>query len=640
SYDQLRLEYNLLDYWPEPWTVLKMGLVQSNMSKTLNMGEKDFEMTNALKLFGKETIDLLFPENEHVGDPIVDNPNGWKFTPITLTTSPALPDELIHLKPTEKSSPDVGSNNWAIAGKKTASGSPLLCFDPHLELNLPSIWHAMHLNAPGYNAMGVAVPGLPTIPVGFNDSIAWGQTNAQRDLVDWYKIQFKDDSRNEYLSDGQWKKTTKRIEKFLVKGAPDFYDTVVYTHHGPIVYDKSYHGENERNQYAFRWVAHDPARQLIAFYLLDKGKNHNDYLKALDNYAYPAFNFVFASAGGDIAMRVQGKYPVRRKDEGRFVLDGTKTSNDWQAFIPNEQNVMYKNPERGFVSSANQYPADDTYPYYINGDRFEAYRNRRINQRLAEMNNITPQDLMKLQADNYNLKAAENLPLWLTWVDEASLNADEKVAYAKLKSWDFNNTIESEGASYFEAWYEEMYSLTWDELLNANVSLPHPTAYQTTKLIREKPDLSFFDIVATPEKETAKEVIRKSFSTSVKSILEWKEKNKKDPQWSDYKDSYIQHLARIEPFSYHVKHGGNKSIVNAHGKREGPSWRMVVSLEKSGAKAWGVYPGGQSGNPGSYYYNNMLDVWLTDHYFNLHFNTSADQMKNFSMSTQTLKPKP
>ncbi|MBS1680633.1 MAG: penicillin acylase family protein [Bacteroidetes bacterium] len=638
NYEKLPLEYKLLDYRPEPWTPLKSGLLLKYMAKTLNIGEKDFEMTNALKLFGRETIDLLFPDNEHVGDPIVDNTGNWKFKPTLIdSVAPALPKELVQIKPMEKSSPDVGSNNWAVAGSKTASGSPLLCNDPHLELNLPSIWFIIHLNAPGFNSMGASLPGAPAVISGFNDSIAWGETNAQRDLVDWYKIQFKDSSKNEYFSDGHWKPVQKVVEKISIKGNKPFFDTVVYTHHGPVTFDESYHGTNEKNHYSFRWIAHDPSKELLTFYLLNKGKNHHDYTEALNHYASPAQNFVFACVNGDIAMRIQGKYPVRRKNEGRFVLDGTKTSDEWHAFIPNDQNVMYKNPTRGFVSSANQYPVDDTYPYYVMSNHYEAYRNRRINQRLNEMNKITPQDLMNLQADNYNLKAAESLPTWLTMIDTLKLNPTEKQAYQKLKTWDYINNIESEGASYYEAWYRALYAMIWDEMQNDKLSLPYPTAYTTIKLVKEKPDLSFFDIISTPEKETAAGVVRKSFSEGVKTIETWMQQNKKSPTWADYKDSYIQHLARLEPLSYHVKHGGNNNIVNAHSKRNGPSWRMVVSLEKAGVKAWGVYPGGQSGNPGSPYYNNMIDVLTAEHYFDLHFNTSADQTKKFAVSTLTLK---
>ncbi|MCA6405619.1 MAG: penicillin acylase family protein, partial [Cytophagales bacterium] len=289
DYEALPIEYKLLGYEPELWTNLKSGLLLKYMAKTLNMGEKDLEMTNALKLFGKETLDLLYPDHEGVGDPIVDNTGNWKFNPVTLDSLPlAEPTELIAIQPMEKVSHEIGSNNWAVSGSKTATGSPILCNDPHLELNLPSIWYVVHLSAPGINTMGASLPGSPNVISGFNDSIAWGVTNAQRDLVDWFKIEFKDKNKNEYLSDGQWKPTRKVIEKIQLKGEKAFYDTVIYTHHGPVVFDERFHGESEKNHYAFRWIAHDPSEEVIAFYKLNRAKNHADYMEALDHYGSPA----------------------------------------------------------------------------------------------------------------------------------------------------------------------------------------------------------------------------------------------------------------------------------------------------------------------------------------------------------------
>ncbi|MDZ7648875.1 MAG: penicillin acylase family protein [Cytophagales bacterium] len=169
------LEYKLLNYRPEPWTNLKCALLLKNMALTLNFGDKDIEMTNALKLFDKEVVDLLWPDHEMVGDPIVDRKDNWKFTPVTLDSVPlALPDALINLQPLTKADKDVGSNNWAVGGRKTQTGSPILCNDPHLNLTLPSIWYVIHLNAPGVNVMGASLPGSPAVISGFNDSIAWG----------------------------------------------------------------------------------------------------------------------------------------------------------------------------------------------------------------------------------------------------------------------------------------------------------------------------------------------------------------------------------------------------------------------------------------------------------------------------------
>jgi len=639
SYEDYPFEYKLLDYAPENWSNLKCALLLKSMAQTLNMGDKDLEMTNALKLYGKEVVDVLWPDQEQVGDPIVDKPSAWTFKNTLPDSIPlAIPTELVASKPYEKPSHDVGSNNWAVSGSKTASGSPILCSDPHLTLSLPSIWYTIHLNSPGHNSMGVSLPGSPGVIIGFNDSIAWAMTNAQRDLVDWYQIQFKDGSKNEYMSDGEWKPTRKVIETFQVKNGKAFMDTVTYTHHGPVLYDESFHAESEKTHYAFRWIAHDPSEEVITFYKLNRAKNHADYMEALDYYSSPAQNIVFASVSGDVAMRIQGKYPVRRKNEGRFVLDGSRTSTEWKAFIPNEQNVMDKNPPRGFVSSANQYPVDYTYPYYVTGSSFEAYRNRRINHVLETSSKITVEDMIKLQHDNFNMRAAEALPVFLPLLDPATFSDAEKQAYATLSSWDFFNNPESVGASYFAAWWRALPPMVWDDLDSTHVAIQYPTAYNTIQLIKNLPNLSFFDLVATPETETAKDIVRKSFSEGVKYMEEWKNKNKTNPEWALYKDSYIGHLLRQRPLSVSVRSGGGTAVVNAHTQTHGPSWRMVVSLEKSGVKALGIYPGGQSGNPGSPFYANMVKPWAEAHYNTMFFVTKPEDLSGTSISTTNLNP--
>lgn len=641
DYSSLPFEYKLLNYRPEPWTNLKCALLLKNMAQTLNMGDKDIEMTNALKLYGKEMVDLLYPDNEHTGDPIVEKPGEWNFKPITLGDVPlAVPDELIELKKEPAADPTTGSNNWAVAGSKTYTGSPMLAGDPHLQLSLPSIWYAVQLHAPGINTMGASLPGVPSVIIGVNDSIAWSVTNAQRDLVDWYKITFQDKSRDKYLLDGKWVDTRKVVERIIVRGGSTFYDTVVYTHWGPVTYDHNFHSGNELNGYAFRWIAHEPSEEINAFHRINRAKNHAEFSEALNYFSSPAQNFAFASVSGDIAMRIQGRFPVRREDEGKFVLDGSKSSNGWQAYIPVAHVISIKNPGRGFVSSANQYPADSTYPYYITATHYEAYRNRRINEVLRESENITYRDMMKLQTDNYNLKAAESLPLFLNYLDTTQLNLLERQAYRILRSWDHFNHPNSAGATYYEAWWDNLMPLLWDEMENESHELARPTTYNTIKLLREKPDLPFFDILQTEEKETAGDVIRKAFTLGVQDIEKWKTVHPTLPVWAEYKDSYIGHLLPpLTALSIPVKTGGNHDIVNAHSRTHGPSWRMVVSLEPSGVKTWATYPGGQSGNPGSEHYSNLLPRWAKGEYFPLLFmHTPAENAQKIFYSTQ-LNPK-
>ena len=486
--------------------------------------------------------------------------------------------------------------------------------------------------------MGVSLPGAPGIIIGFNDSIAWGVTNAQRDLVDWYRISFENNKKEKYLLDGEWKDTRKVIEKISVRNSEPVYDTVVYTHWGPVPYDEHFRAENERKHYAYRWIAHDQSEELLTFYKLNRAKNHQDYMKALDHFSSPAQNFVFASVSGDIAMRIQGKFPARKKYEGKFVLDGSRSSQGPLGYIPFEQNVMDKNPERGFVSSANQYPADSTYPYYVNAVSYEAHRNRRINNVLREKNNLTVKDMMNLQQDTYSIKAEENLPTLLQAIDEAVLSSEEKDAYTVLTSWDYYYHKDAQVPPYFETWWRNLIVLIWDEMRNDSLSLSYPTSWNTGYLIRTKTDLPFYDIQATPEKETITDVIRLAFKKGVEEVESWKKENP-TLRWADYKDTYVEHLTRLAPLSFHVEHGGHGDAVNASSRRHGPSWRMIVSLEPGGPKAFATYPGGQSGNPGSEHYNSMLDRWANGTYFRMLFAQQAGQSADRILSSTTLNPK-
>lgn len=636
----LPFEYKLLGYQPEQWSNLKVALLLKYMANDLCFQEKDLSNTNALKLFGRELFDQLYPDIDTPIDPIVDNPGGWTFEPLQKpTTDSAAVAEIITNPLVPEPNPLNGSNNWAVSGSKTASGNPILCSDPHLGLNLPSLWYVVQLSSPDVNVMGATLPGSPNVIIGFNDSIAWGVTNAQRDLVDWYKIVFKDDSHDAYKLNGDWVKSTKVLEEIKIRNEDTYYDTVVYTHFGPVMFDDSFHPSSEKKYYALRWIAHDPSLEALTFYNLNRAKNHADYMHALDTYSAPAQNFAFASAHGDIAMRIQGKYPFKGFEEGKFLLDGTTTEHEW-TFIPNDQNIMYLNPERGFVSSANQYPSDTTYPYYITATNYEAYRNRRINNRLRAMDSITVADLEGLQNDTYNLKAAESLPYFISVVDTLDLNEDERTALALLKEWDYYNTIESKGAAYYEAWWDILYPLIWDEMYDSKVALARPTSYNTIRLLKEDPNMALFDNAKTVEKENSIDLILQSFKEMSTQMSEWRENHAASAGWTEYKQTYVKHLLRLKPFGrYDIPIGGNHNIVNATSENHGPSWRMVVDLDPNGVKAYGVYPGGQSGNPASTNYDDMIDVWASGNYLDLFLMHQANENPDNLLVQQTLTPK-
>ncbi len=638
DYGSLPLEYKLLDYNPEPWTNLKSALLLKYMANDLAGSDLDIENTQLLKMLGKERFKFLFPDRYANMDPVIPQTKKWKFKALEVTRPDSVEFPLVF--PDEEGpqpNPDNGSNNWVVSGKKTSSGKPILANDPHLSLNLPSIWYVMHLNAPGINTYGGTLPGTLGVIIGFNDSIAWGETNATRDVRDWYHIQFKNEDRSEYKYDGKWLKTQKKIQTFKVRGADEFIDTIYYTHHGPIVYDENYLAENAKANLALRWTAHDPSNEQLTFHLLNRAKNYKEYEKALTYYDCPAQNFAFASVQGDIALWVNGKFPLRWEEQGKFIMDGSRSDMDWNGFIPHEHNAFMKNPEQGFLSSANQIPVDSTYPYYHYDKGYEHYRNRRINTQLSTLKNITIEDMMRLQTDNYSLFASEILPAMLDSLDVSKFNEAQKEAYSKLTNWNFISSKDAVAPTYFEIWWNEVYKNLWDEFNNSDTYLRKPELPVTVQILKGNPNDPYIDHKNTDKTETITDLYRAGFIKAVDSIETWKNEKELELTWSNFKNTTILHLARLQAFSTErVPIGGNRHIVNATSGRHGASWRMIVSMEQP-IKAYGVYPGGQSGNPGSYYYDNMISTWSKGEYYELDHNPQASKLKNI-IFTQKLIP--
>jgi penicillin amidase len=625
----LPLEYKLMGYYPEKWSNLKTALFLKFMSFDLAGSENDFEYTNAKSVFSSADFDKLYPIIMDSLDPIV--PKGTVFPkPGIEVKIPKTADSLYFDRKDsttleeEKPNPNNGSNNWAVSGSKTQSGYPILCNDPHLGLNLPSLWYEMQISTPTYNVYGVTFPGAPAVIIGFNDSCAFGFTNAERDVRDYYEIKFKDDSRREYWFDSEWVKTNFRIEKIKVKGQPEYLDTVAYTNIGPVMYDKSFDGRRNTNNkyYAVRWKAHDPSNELKMFTLLDKAKNYSDYLEAIKYLHTPGQNCIFASKKGTIAIWDQGEFPAKWKRQGDFVMPGTDSSYFWQGMIPQEENPHLVNPERGFVSSANQLPADTSYPYYLGGS-FPPYRGLEINRRLSEMNNITPEDMMKLQTDNYNIFGKMAVPVLVKNMQESKLTDAERRYFEMLKTWNFVNSVDSKATTLFVLTWDSLENNVWrDEFSKTHLNLMMP--YESTLLndILKDSSFKFLDDINTPEKETLGDDVTAAFKQAV-YVAENLDSNN-SLEWGRYKDTKILHLARLDALSrLHLPIGGGTNTINAANSQHGPSWRMVVSLTPQ-TQAYGVYPGGQSGDPGSRFYDDFVDTWVQGKYFTLWVMRLAD----------------
>ncbi len=633
------VEYKLLDYKPEAWTPKKTALLLMYMTKMLAGYDDDLEYTNTLRLLGKDNFELLFPDFFDITDPVIPKETDWSFIDVAQTPLPNSQAVLDTITETiSKPHPDNGSNNWAISGTKSATGNPILANDPHLGLNLPSIWFVMQLSTPKHNAFGATIPGALSVISGFNQYIAWGETNATRDVIDWYKVEFNKD-RTKYKYDGQWKDVSIRVEDIKIKGKENYKDTVLYTHHGPVVYDKNFKSDMELAGYAMKWIGHEGGNNQKTFIELNKAKNYDEYVQALQYWNAPAQNFVFASTEGDIALWIQGKFPNKWEGQGKFLMDGSNPENDWQSYIPQQFNAHTKNPDRGFVSSANQHPVDENYPFYVFNDGYETYRNRVINDYFNSKEKFSVEDFKNLHNNNYNLKAAEIVPYMLEHMDTSPLDEEEMSIYNEIKAWKFNNDIDEVGPSIFRQWYGKLYILVWDEFVSEDTALSSPFTYQTIYLLKNHGEHKFMDIVKTEDKvETAKDLILIAFRSAVSKLIEIREE-KGNYKWANYKATYAGHLLQALPaFSrFDIPIGGDRNIVNATSENHGPSWRMIVEMS-SPPTALGIYPGGQSGNPGSKYYDNLIDDWAEGKYLQLNFLQSS-QATDAIISTLTLTPK-
>lgn len=622
---RLPVEYKLLGYAPEKWSNLKTALFVKQMTETLAGFDNDLPMTKALSFFGDKKLQLLFPQIADSLDPVI--PKGTIYPPASVhSVAPASKDSLYigadsvsvqgALKEITKPNPENGSNNWAVCGSKTQSGAPILSNDPHLTLSLPSIWYEIQMITPTMNAYGVSFPGAPGVIIGFNDSIAFGFTNSSRDVKDYYTIQFKDETKAQYKFDDEWKNADIRIEEIKVKGKPSVYDTVAYTVFGPVVYDNSFPAsEAPGKALAVRWKAHDPSNELLFWHYLDRASNYADYENALQYFTCPAHNIVFASKSGDIALWQQGTFPARWNKQGVYIMPGEDSSYMWQNFIPASENPHILNPVRGFVSSANQRPVDSAYHYFIPGE-YDLYRGIEINRKLAAMNGITPQDMMKLQMDNYNAFAKTARPLLLKYITQSHLEGTAYKYYDTIKNWLLNNDVNETAPTLFTLWFKNLEKLVWDdEFEKAGVKKMRPSQPTLVEALLRDSTFEYIDNINTPQVETIADVIAAAFQQTAATADSLAAINKLS--WGLYKNTSIYHLLKnqVAPFARTgLMIGGGKHVINATQHDHGPSWRMVVHLTNN-TEAFVVYPGGQSGNPGSPYYDSFVDKWAAGEYY-------------------------
>lgn len=621
------MEFKLLGYQPEEWTLMKCVLTSKSMARTLTTKNYDIQNSNLINEIGDTLFQFLFPHAQPGQSPV--HPGPWTgLSNNVLNTTHEAPVYGYHY-PFAAQDPQqaFASNNWAVSGKKSSTGNPILCNDPHLQLTFPSIWFENHLVTPEKNVYGVSLLGVPHIIIGFNQHIAWGITNGGHDVVDYLEVQWTSQDKKKYQYDNQSLDIEYRIETIGIKGQKALVDTVGYTRWGPVAIKSE---ESGKGDLIFKWSGHDAKseRELLTFSLLNKAKNLQQYLEAISVFPSPIQNVVFASRDGDIALKSQGFWPLRNDMSGQFISDGSKSTSSWTHYLDNSQIPATINPERQYVSSANQHSTDDTYPYVYIGS-FEEFRGRTLNKLLENKSTLSISDMAELQNSNFSLKAEEALPAMLALMEKTDLTPSQKSAVQILRSWDYHYTAQSPAPAIFNEWFNELEKLTFDETTSEKASHNRlPDQWKLVELLNEFPDHSVFDIYETSGvKETSKDITYTAFVSMCKT-LNIENQDIGNLSWNLHQKPAVNHLLRIPALSRYLNVGGIPDALNAVSATHGPSWRMIVELTPEGPKALGVYPGGQSGNPGSKYYDDSVDTWSEGRHHELHLFATAAAVKN------------
>lgn len=631
----LPIEYKLMDFEPAPWTNLRTALLMKYMADDLTGYTEDIAQSALRTQLGDEKLHFLFPEKLAGAIPVIPGGTAWGAPSLPQPAPPVPFDSLFPAwhppQPPPNRAPGrkadyfnqlreersgIGSNNWVISGDHTASGAPILCNDPHLGLNLPSLWFEVQLTAPGINVYGVSLPGAPGVIIGFNDSLSWGLTNNYRDVKDYFLIRPAD--KDHYWFDGQKRAYEQRLERIVIKGGGEVTDTVRYTIHGPVQYDAGNPAPDSSKQpLAMQWMAHQGTNELKAVYLVNRAHNYEAFVQGISYFSCPAQNFAYADRKGNIAMWGQGRFINKWKDQGRFIMAGNDSRTLWGAAIPTAENPHVLNPPQGYVASANQTVTDDTYPYWYNGNFTETRSweiNHFIRQMLKEKKAITIADMQALQNNNWNLPASQLWPLMLD-VIKSGLPQD-------AAKWDYYMNADSQTPGLFQVWAYYLHRLMWKDDFQPGYDPLYPDAERSLQLILSNETPYFFDNPATPQKETLQDLIAESYEMARDSLAKINKKN--IPEWYLVKNTSLMHLTKLPSLSITgIKNGGWGTTINAMKANHGPSWRMVVQMGKDCIEAYGIYPGGQSGDPGSLHYADNVTLWAEGKYRKLWFLSHA-----------------
>lgn len=496
----------------------------------------------------------------------------------------------------------------------------MLADDPHLGLSTPSVWYQMTLSTPDHKVSGVIFPGIPGIILGHNENIAWGVTNFGPDVQDLYIERRQSDNPYKFEYDGEYYDAQVDKYSIKVKGQDDEQFEVVNTKHGPIIDFLLKPLGNENTSFSMQWTALESTQELEAILNIDKAQNWEEFEKALENFKAPAQNFVFADNKGNIAYKSNGNVPIRKKGNGNLPVPGYSSEYGWTGYISYDKLPKIVNPEQGFIATANTETVKTDY--HTSNVWAQPYRKARIDEVLSEKNDLTADDMKKLQMDTKNLYAKEFLTNLLKNVNKDKVSKNE--VYDKLSSWDNIDNKDEAAPLIFDAWMKKIQAHILKDKMSeeAYKFMPHKESY-VDKILRDS--LNGKKVNLIEEKGGLNTVLTESLNETISELEGKYGKDVNKWKWGNGHTLGFRHpLSKssallayfLNPKEYPIS--GSKVTVQAAKQNEegivnhGASWRFVYDFDtKTGYHVVGP---GQSGHVLSDNYDDQITKWVNGEY--------------------------
>ncbi len=680
----LAMEYSLLSVTGvsitvEPWTPLDTIVWSKVMALNLdgNRGE-ELARSEMLGALDPELVDAYFPTYPYDSKATIVTEADLPISDESLGAAAALPVDTAGIAGITRAQTGlygqetawlpfgtgsgIGSNNWSVAGSNTATGTPLLANDPHLGIQMPSIWYEIGLHcAPvsaecPYDVVGFAFAPSLAVVIGHNARIAWGVTTSNLDTQDYYEITVNPDNPLQYEFNGEWLDMTTREETInFGDGEPSVTFTVRETRFGPIVTDNNLREDGTLSGYdserplALRWAALEQGTLLEALLRLNRAGNWAEFREALRYWDAPSQNFVYADVDGNIGYQLPGRVPVRASGHtGTLPVPGSSDAYDWRGYVPFDLMPRVYNPARGYVQSANQATVipvyyeqlgaqlgpeygDDPQPQFSFSWDY-GYRGARIVDLLEATDQHSTQSFAAIHGDNEFTFALEIRP-YLESLDFGSDTLNGTRDW--LLTWDAQMDADSPQAAFFGLFFGRLIDLTYNDqlaVLNRSASSGSDIMW-TTALLLEQPEHAWWDDVSTPgTSETRDDILIRAFSEGYDSAVERLGANRDDWRWGTlHTATFVNNplgLSGIGLIEGIVNRGpfpvsGGTSIVNATAwqnagggdftVRAVPSMRMIVDLGDLSSSLT-IHTTGQSDHPRSALYDNMIDEWTDIEY--------------------------